>query len=90
MIYILILIIIILLFLFYKKKEHYDNIFGDQTEFDLSCYNNNIQRHVNTNPMTTISPCNEKNLLTAENYFRTTYMNLPLFHYNNVIEPSNF
>lgn len=86
---ILLLIILFILFTqFRKKTERFtDIIFGDNTQFDLSCANNSIQRYIHNSPITTISPCNSKNLLTAENYFRTTYMNLPLFHYNNEIKP---
>lgn len=89
--YIIIIFLIVFVFMFIReKKETFtDIIFGDNTQFDLSCTNNSIQRYIHNNPITTISPCNSKNLLTAENYFRTTYMNLPLFHYNNEIKPFN-
>jgi hypothetical protein len=74
----------------FAKKEKYDNIFGDNTEFDLSCANSSIQRYIHQNPITTISSCDKKNLLTAENYFRTKYLGLPLNNYNNKIEGYNY
>lgn len=93
MIYYLIVIIFIAILLCYiykmlKKTENYTNIFGNVAEGTIRCQNNNIQKYIRSNPITDIRPCNEKNLLTAENYFRYKYLNLPLNEYNNTIQPN--
>lgn len=94
-----ILFIVLLIFIFFYAAKYfsahptmecYDNIFGNNDEFNLSCTNNSIQRYVNGSPITTIKlPCTEKNLLTAENYFRTKYLNLPLNNYDKEIKAFN-
>lgn len=85
-------IIFIIVVIFWDKDiEEYSNIFGDNTEFDLSCANNSITRYINDNPFTTIAlPCSKKNLLTAENYFRTKYLDLPLNTYETPIMERNY
>ena len=70
--------------------ETYKNIFGDNRIFYDMCANSSITRDYAEYPLASIPmPCSSKNLLTAENYFRTQYLNLPLYTYDAQIKAAD-